>query len=142
MRVPLTRSAAAGLLLLVLAVPVASASPGVSITIDSNFQTGVEVFTASGFCASGTSVTPNLRFIGVGNASTFHLDKTLTCDDGSGTLTIHVDAATHGGSPQDQGGWSVVGGTGAWSGAHGGGDLVGVYVPNGIIDHYTGSLFG
>jgi hypothetical protein len=142
MRVPFVRPAMAGILLLALAAPAASASSGVEIVIDNNFVTGVETFTAVGFCPSGTSVSSDLRVDGGGNAATFHLQKTLTCDDGSGTLTIRVDAATHDSSPQDQGGWSVVGGTGAYAGANGGGNVVGYYNPVGVEDHYTGALQG
>lgn len=141
MRVPFLRPAAAGLLLLAIAAPSASAGNGAAITLDANFTTGVETFTAVGFCPSGTATTSNLSIVGGRGGSTFHLDKTLACADGSGTLTIHVDAATANGTAgRDQGGWSVVGGTGDWSGASGGGRLVGDYVPSGVIDHYTGSL--
>jgi hypothetical protein len=141
MRVPFARPVAAGLLLASLAAPAVSASSSTSITIDNNFDTGAETFAASGFCASGSSVTSNLVVVGGRGGLTFHLDKTLTCDDRSGTLTIHVDAATANGTAgRDQGGWSVVSGTGAWAGASGGGRLDGEYVPTGVIDHYTGSL--
>jgi len=141
MRVPVIRAMAAGILILGMAVPVAMASTGAAITVNGNFVTGVETFTAKGFCPSGISVTSNLEIMGGRGGLTFHLDKTLTCDDGSGSLTIHVDAATSNGtSGGDQGGWSVVSGTGAWASASGGGRLVGDYVPDGVIDHYTGSL--
>lgn len=141
MRVPIARAIAAGLLVLGLAAPGASAATGAAITIDANFQANTETFTATGFCPSGGSVTSNLKIVGGRGGVTFHLDKTLTCDDGSGTLTIHVDAATSNGHPSgDVGGWSVVSGTGAWAHASGGGRLVGDYVPTGVIDHYTGSL--
>ena len=45
----------------------------------------------------------------------------------------------------DQGGWSVVSGTGAWASTRGGGSLVGYYYDNGpdnvgVIDHYSGRL--
>ena len=42
------------------------------------------------------------------------------------------------GPPRDQGGWNVIGGTGAYAGLQGGGNLVAVYTDTGIIDHYTG----
>lgn len=141
MRVPVIRALAAGVLILGLAVPVASAARGTAITLDANFGTGVETFTAVGFCPAGDSVSSNLSIVGGRGGQTFHLDKTLTCADGSGSLTIHVDAATSiGTAGGDQGGWSVVSGTGAWAGASGGGRLVGDYTPTGVTDHYTGSL--
>jgi len=64
--------------------------------------------------------------------------KTLVCDDGSGSFTIEVNAATVFGTPNDQGGWAVLGGTDDYATLSGGGNLVGTYVPDGIIDLYTG----
>ena len=49
-----------------------------------------------------------------------------------------MNAATTFGSPTDQGGWYVISGTGDYTGLSGGGNLVGTYVSNGIIDVYTG----
>ena len=122
------------------AAPVQAAST-VSIDIVVNAITGVQTVTATApFCPSGTAVNSDFKFAGGGRAGTFHLTKILTCDDGSGSLTIRVDAATANGSPHDQGGWSVISGTGAYAGASGGGNLIGDYTPTGIIDHYTGVL--
>jgi hypothetical protein len=146
MRVRPLHLAAAGLLVLALAAPVSAASPGaVAIRVDANYATG-ETFTATGaFCAAGTASSSDFRGAGRGRAATFHLLKTLDCGGGD-TLTIKVDAATVIGSPQDQGGWSVVSGTGAYTSAKGGGNLVGIYYTDangnpGVIDTYTGNLF-
>jgi hypothetical protein len=101
-------------------------------------------FTATGsvICDSGTATTDFDHFGGSGHsrAGPFHLTKTLVCADGSGTFTIVVNAATVFGSPGDQGGWAVLSGTGDYAGLNGGGRLVGTYVPDGIIDQYTGVL--
>ena len=129
-------------LLLPSAVAARSVGP-VAITLDANFNTdGSETFTAAGaFCASGTATTDDLRIVGNGfHGLSFHVVKTLTCDDGSGSLTIAVDAATHQGSGGDQGGWSIQSGTGAYAGATGGGVLVGVYDESGVIDVYSGRI--
>lgn len=143
MRSLIIRTAAVALLLgAALAVPVAAANR-VQIVVDVNTVTGTETFVATGgFCPSGTAVSHDFRSTGRGpnHAFTFHLEKTLTCADGSGTLTIRVNAATTDGAPGDNGGWSVGSGTGAWAAASGGGSLVGTYVPTGIIDQYTGVL--
>ncbi len=113
MRVPILRLAAAGILVLAIAAPASAASGRVEITLDSNFGAGIETFTTNGaFCDHGTAFTPGVRFAGRGKATTFHLQKILTCADGSGTLTIQINASTIAGSPTDQGGWSVVSGTG------------------------------
>lgn len=143
MRALIIRTTAAAVLLgAFLATPVAAASQ-VQIVVDVNNVTGTETFTASGgFCPSGSAVSHDFRSTGRGenHAFTFHLEKTLTCADGSGTLTIRVNAATTDGASGDQGGWSVASGTGSWGAAAGGGNLVGAYVPTGIIDDYSGVL--
>jgi hypothetical protein len=125
---------------LLLAAP-ASAATKTVITLDS---VATETFTATGgvVCGSGTATTDFDHFGGSGHsaAGSFHLTKTLVCDDGSGSFTIVVNAATVFGSPGDQGGWAVLSGTGQYATLSGGGKLVGTYVPDGIIDVYSGSL--
>ncbi len=141
MRVPFLRPLAAGMIAAALIAPGAIAASKVEITLTVPGFGGAETFVASGgFCPSGTSTSSNFRFAGGGRAGTFHLDKTFFCDGGTDSLTIHLSAATANGSPQDQGGWKVIGGTGAYAGAHGGGNLVGDYVANGVIDHYVGII--
>ncbi len=102
----------------------------------------VETFTTTGgvLCPSGTATTDFHHFAGGGAAGSFHLTKTLTCTDGSGSFTIEVNAATTFGSPTDQGGWAVLSGTDGYSTLSGGGKLVGTYVEGGIIDVYSGSV--
>jgi hypothetical protein len=141
MRVPLIRPLAAGLVAAALLAPAVSAASPVEITLTVEGFGGTETFTATGgFCPSGTSTSSNFRFAGGGRAGTFHLDKTFFCDGGSDSLTIRLNAATANGSPQDQGGWKVISGTGAYEGIGGGGNLVGDYVGGGVIDHYVGVL--
>ena len=137
------RAALAAVAILALAVPVTGAAQpsAVTITLDAPFGGGSESFTAAGaFCDAGTAETFDLRIVGRRSAASFHLNKTLTCTDGSGTLTISVDAATRFGKPGDQGGWAVISGTGDWAGASGGGVLVGTYYDGGVIDVYAGSI--
>jgi hypothetical protein len=102
----------------------------------------VETFTTTGgvLCPGGTATTAFHHFAGGGRAGSFHLTKTLTCTDGSGSFTIAVNAATTDGSPTDQGGWAVLSGTGDYGTLSGGGNVVGTYVEAGIIDLYTGSV--
>ena len=141
MRVPIARLVTAGILVLAVAAPASAGSGRVEITVDANFVTRVETFTADGaFCPAGTAVTPGVGFAGSGRAVTFHLQKILTCADGSGSLTILVNAATVDGWSGDLGGWSVVAGTGAWASTRGGGMLRGDYYPDVVIDHYAGRL--
>jgi len=134
-----------GALALALA-PVASAAPPVT-TINIHVVFGeTETFTAAGgvVCSSGVAVTD--PFFGAGGGSkgrginTFHLIKTLTCDDLSGTFQIKVEAANPFTSPGTVGGFAVVGGTGAYASLHGAGSLVGFGFDGGLDDVYTGLL--
>ena len=134
-------AAVAGLLL--LAVPGAAVA-GNNTVITINSVSSGETFTATGgvVCPDGTATTDFKKFGGSGQsrAGSFHLTKTLDCADGSGSFTIVVNAATVFGSPTDQGGWAVLSGTDDYATLSGGGRLVGTYVPDGIIDSYSGSL--
>lgn len=133
-------ASAATLLLVVAAVGTAAAATQTTITINST-DSG-ETFTTTGgaLCPSGVATTDFHHFGGGNVAGSFHLTKTLVCADDSGSFTIKVNAATVFGSPTDQGGWSVVGGDGAYTHLRGGGWLVGTYNPGGIIDVYTGNV--
>ena len=136
-----------GLLLALLVAPVASAAapPTTVLTIDIEFDVS-EDFTASGgvLCDSGTALTDPVFAAGFGRkgrgAGTFHLIKTLTCDDGSGTFQILVNAGSSPNSSGTVGGFAVIGGTGDYTGLRGGGHLVGTYTDVGIIDVYQGML--
>ncbi len=138
---------ALGMLLVLLVAPMASAAapPTTVLTIDVQFESG-ETFTATGgvICDSGTAVTDPVFVAGFGRmgrgVGTFHLIKTLTCDDGSGTFQILVNAATAPSSPGTLGGFAVVGGTGDYAGLRGAGSLVGTGTDGGITDVYTGTL--
>ena len=126
---------------LLLALPAAvTAATATTITLDGN-DAG-ETFTTTGgvLCESGTAETFGFQFAGGPRTGTFHLFKTLTCDDGSGTFTIGVEAKVIFGAPTDSGGWWVVGGTDDYSTLRGGGSLVGTYYEGGIIDVYTGRV--
>jgi hypothetical protein len=120
------------------AAPASAAGGAVRITLDVNFGTGVEQFTATGaFCPAGVAESFDTRVTGRG-ATVFHLTKVFTCEDGSGTLAIHLDAPFIGAKGGTIGGWRVTGGTGDYAGATGGGHLEGVGSPTGITDTYTG----
>jgi hypothetical protein len=124
---------------LALSAPVAAAAEPVRIDLHADFAEG-ETFTADGFCASGTAESFGFHQAGMGRATTFHLFKTLTCDDGSGSLTIRVNAAAVDGFGGTVGGWNVVSGTGEYADARGGGHIVGTAFDGGIDDLYTGRL--
>jgi hypothetical protein len=132
---------AAPILALALAPAAQAATTPVEIDIHIVFDEG-ELFTASGICPSGEAFSYGHLIVGNGRATTFHLFKDLVCDDGSGTLTIRVDASFVNGTAGTIGGWNVVGGTGDWAGVSGGGKIVGLAFDGGIDDHYTGKLTG
>jgi hypothetical protein len=139
---------AIGILGVLLAAPSAAAAPPVTtITLDAVFGVS-ESFTATGgvVCDSGTSVSdPEFgTFGGSKNRGvfTFHVVKTLTCDDGSGTFKLLVDVSTSPNSPGTVGGFAAGQGTGDYEGLHGGGRIVGTAYPDGsgITDVYRGRL--
>lgn len=124
--------------LALVAAPASAAGGAVRITLDVNFGTGVEQFTATGaFCAAGSAQSLDSRATGSG-ATVFHVTKVFTCEDGSGTMTIDLDAAFIGVKGGTIGGWHVTGGTGDYAGVRGGGQIVGVGSPTGIVDTYSG----
>ena len=137
-----------GILGALIAAPSVSAGGVTQTTISIHivFKTGGadETFTTTGglLCPSGTAVSdPFFQTIGGsqnrGNF-TFHLVKTLTCDDESGTFKILVDAAR---TPTGTvGGFAAGRGTGDYVGLHGGGQLVGTGFNGGLDDLYTGNL--
>jgi len=140
---------AAGLLLLTGTVGGAMAGRSSIIQIAIDFDTGVETFTTDSpvLCPSGDAYT-DFHF-GAGNfwaAGSFHLNKQLVCDDGSGSFVITVDAGTNFVvGDGTTGGWSVVPGSGEgdYVGLQGGGNVVGVNQSGGdvdLIDYYSGRV--
>jgi hypothetical protein len=149
-RSPIVTAAAmaAALVLLVATAGGAAARPAV-ITIAIDLDAGTETFTADSplLCPSGDAYT-DFHF-GAGNfreAGTFHLDKLLVCNDGSGSFVIRVDAgANFVVGDGTTGGWSVVpgSGTGDYVGLQGGGNIVGINShtpPIDLTDYYYGSV--
>jgi hypothetical protein len=137
-------AAAAALVLALSAVGPVFAGGAGDVEITLTGIGGVETFTTTGgvLCASGTSENFFGHFGGsfASHAGSFHGFKTLTCDGSGDTFNITYDAGTVFGAPQDQGGWHLFGGTGAYAGCTGGGNVVGIYIENGIVDHYTGRV--
>jgi hypothetical protein len=140
---------AIGLVGSMLWAPAALAAPPpvTTITIDVTFG-GPETFTATGdvVCDSGTAVSGPTIVAGGGRRGggvlTFHVVKTLTCADGSGTFKLLVDAAASRTSTGTFGGFAAGQGTGEHAGLQGGGQLVGTARPDGsgVTDVYTGRL--
>ena len=133
---------------LLIAPTVFAAPTPTTITIDVDFEAGTEAFTTTGglLCPSGEAVTDG--FVAGGGRQekgtfTFHIIKTLTCDDGSGSFEMMVEAAFVPPLGGTRGGFSIVAGsgTGDYAGLMGAGRLIGEGTDVGILDHYTGNLF-
>lgn len=136
-----------GILGAFIAAPSVSAGTPVATTISIHVVFGgEETFQTTGglLCPSGTAVSGPFfqTFGGRQNRGvfTFHLVKTLTCDDGSGTFKLLVDAASTPTSPGTIGGFAAGGGTGDYVGLHGGGSLVATGFDGGLDDFYSGLL--
>ena len=137
-------AAASVLALSVMGTAMAGGAANVTVTITIINAGDVETFTTDGgvLCPSGTASNFFELFGGSGQsrAGSFHGYKVLTCDDNSGTFNITYDASTVFGAPTDNGGWHIYAGTGAYAGISGGGNLVGTYNDDGIVDSYTGRV--
>lgn len=72
----------------------------------------------------------------------FHNRKTITCNDGSGTFTLQLQARLgfNGGWETTSGTWVVLSGTGDYTSLHGQGTLIGTEMETGVSDAYTGWL--
>ncbi len=127
-------------------VPAIAAPPQTAtFTVVEQFDPPSGEFTSDGsiLCASGT--TSN-EFSASGFQSNvgivFHDRKTISCDDGSGTFTLLLQARTgfNVGDDGTFGRWVVLSGTGDYVGLHGQGTLTGTYTPSGISENYEGRL--
>lgn len=127
--------------------PVASAAvPVTTIRIEVQFDVVEEFFATGGVvCSHGFAVSDPVSIVGGGRQGrgvfTFHLVKTLTCDNGD-TFKLLVNATASPTSSGTVGGFAAGRGTGSLEGLHGGGSLVGTFYPDGsgITDIYTGRL--
>ena len=134
-------------LLGVLAVAPAASAAAPTTVIRIHIVFGVsETFWTDGsvVCATGSAVSDPVSVRGAGAQGrgivTFHLIKTLTCADGSGTFQMLVNAAGTRTSPGTVGGFAVVGGTGAYTSLTGAGTVAGTGFDGGIDDVYVGHL--
>ena len=130
--------------LLVLVPPAVAQPRPASFTVVEQFEQESGVFTSDGsiVCASGT--TSNETF-GSGFQSDrgviFHVRKTITCDDGSGSFTLQLQArAGFNVGDMTSGPWVVLRGTGDYATLRGQGTVTGTFTPGGVIDAYTGWL--
>jgi hypothetical protein len=128
------------------AVPAAVAGPpqNVTFTVEEQFDPPSGVFTSDGSVVCPTGTTSNLTF-GSGFQSDrgviFHVRKTITCDDGSGSFTLQLQArAGFNVGDQTFGPWVVLSGTGDYAGLRGRGTVTGTQSPGAVSDVYVGWL--
>jgi len=138
--------------LLIGALPaLAAASAPVEAIIDvhQDFTQPTGTFTAESelLCESGTT-SDLVRVTGNEVNLNFHVLKTFTCADGSGTFTLRLQAHVMPCAANDWGSWSVAGGTGDYENLRGAGTVIGTYSPTNacdaeaIDDHFEGRLVG
>jgi hypothetical protein len=126
-------------------LPAVAAPPQTtSFTVVEQFEPESGVFTSDGsvVCASGT--TSNDTF-GSGFQSDrgviFHVRKTITCNDGSGTFVLQLQArAGFNIGEMTFGPWVVLSGTGDYANLQGRGTVTGTALPGGVSDVYVGWL--
>jgi hypothetical protein len=132
-------------------VGTASATPPQPVRIDNpvdSFDPGsVTQFVATGgiVCESGTAESTVLVFRNTGRHERIVARKDMTCNDGTGTFDLLVRVKLDLETFDTEGHWSVVTGTGAYVGLHGGGKIVGTRQDPGgfgapILDVYTGKI--
>ena len=135
-----------GILAAVLGVVPAAAAPPqrTTFTVVEQFDPGTGVFASDGsvVCASGTTSNDTS---GSGFQSDrggiFHVRKTITCNDGSGTFTLLIQARVGlNVGNMAFGPWVVLSGTGDYVDLHGRGTVTGSPLPGGISDLYVGWL--
>lgn len=102
------------------------------------------VFTSDGsiVCPSGTTTNDTFATgFQSDRGVIFHVRKTITCNDGSGTFTLQLQARS-GFNVGDMtfGPWVVLDGTGDYENLRGRGTVTGTFVPGGVSDAYTGWL--
>ena len=71
----------------------------------------------------------------------FHVRKTITCNDGTGTFILQIQARL-GFNVGDMtfGPWVVLSGTGRYANLHGAGTVTGTQTEGGVSDFYVGWL--
>ena len=129
----------------VTALPALASPPqNVTFTVQEQFDPPSGVFTSDGSVVCAKGATSNLTFASGFQSDRgliFHNRKTITCDDGSGTFTLQLQARL-GFNVGDQtfGPWVVVSGTGDYAGLSGRGTVTGTQSPGGVSDSYIGWL--
>ena len=124
----------------------ASPQQALTFTVEEQFALDSGVFSSDGsiVCTSGTTTNSDFHANGFQSERgiTFHDRKTITCNDGSGTFELSIQARTgfKVGDGGTAGSWVVLSGTGDYASLHGHGTLTGTYTADflGIDEVYAG----
>lgn len=136
---------------MVMFAPAALAAPprGVEITVDVDIASITGDFTATGPAVATGSMCPAGEATGAYASgfvegrwfTTFKVDYTLDCDDGSGAAFFRLNVWLNRDTGHTFALWRATGGVGDYVGLRGGGWLIGTpTVPGEIQDVYTGWL--
>ena len=126
-------------------VPAVAAPPQTTtFTVVEQFDPESGVFTSDGSVVCPTGTSSNETF-GSGFQSDrgviFHVRKTITCNDGTGTFILQIQARL-GFNVGDMtyGPWVVLSGTGRYASLNGAGTVTGTQTAGGVSDVYVGWL--
>ena len=124
----------------------ASPPQALTFTVEEQFDLDSGVFSSDGsiVCMSGTTTNSDFHANGFQSERgiTLHDRKTITCNDGSGTFELSIQARTgfQVGDGGTAGSWVVLSGTGDYANLRGQGTLTGTYTADflGIDEVYSG----
>jgi len=103
--------------------------------------TGTFTTSGAGLCPSGTTSDQGFGAPPRGEThANFHVRKTFTCADGSGTFTANIQAHLIFGAPTDSFTWNILRGTGAYTNLHGSGSGIGDELATEVDDHFVGAV--
>jgi len=124
------------------AAPAVAQATGTVFRVVEIFDGSPGVFTSDGsvVCPSGKTSNVTSRTEFGGGRTLFNVQKTVTCNDGSGTFVLQIYAFSGFAGDGTFGPWFVRSGTGDYANLRGNGRVVGTPIPNGISDVYTGRL--
>src|SRR5215217_2672607 len=128
------------------AFPAVAAPPQTTtFAVAESFETETGVLTSDGsvVCTSGTTTNDaSASGFQSDRELIFHVRKTITCHDGSGTFTLLIQASLgfNGGFEATSGTWVVLTGTGDYTTLRGQGTVIGTEMESGVSDAYEGWL--
>jgi hypothetical protein len=135
-------SAGLALVALLTASGAVAAGTRTAVTMDvpTTFDEVADHFTATGLagCATGVVEDGGAKVVFAPPHGVFAGDKVFLCDGSDSGMVVRLNARF--GNPGSVGTWAIIDSWGVLAGLQGQGSLTGDPIPNGILDHYTGSI--